>query len=425
MAKRPSIFDRYWPFWALLGIGIGVRIWWLWAVDTQPITDFAWYFDRAVGLADGRGYTTEHGATAYWPVGYPFALSLVFRIFGASLWIAKVFNSVCCIGCSLLTAAIAYRSMGSRVVSFLAGLAVTLSPGFVAYSGILASEPLYTLAILASVWLALWARSYTRWGFAGIAIGIATLVRPQAILSAFALGGVPRPDSRRPRLWLAIGLCLIVAMAITSPWILRNKRTHGKWIFISTNGGDNLWIGQNPMATGTYMIPPGRPDTPAKENSIDAFGRYDGAKEMVKNWPHPLTLVGPKLKATFATPSDITYWAFQTDRTRLMMPGTGPERPMFLWARGIAEAYTFWLLVAAGIGLVVGWFSPSGRRLIWIAAPHILVTALVTIVFFGNGRFALPTIPFQVLLVVAGISAGLEWRKLIRPPEPNNYGYRL
>src|SRR5690606_33901006 len=109
-----------------------------------------------------------------------------------------------------------------------------------------------------SVLCVLEAQTYRSWILAGIAIGIATLARPQAILSAFALRWVPQHRRGLPlNHWIAISLCLVIALLITSPWIARNKRTHGKWIFISTNGGDNLWIGHNPMANGRYMMPPG------------------------------------------------------------------------------------------------------------------------------------------------------------------------
>ena len=40
--------------------------------------------------------------------------------------------------------------------------------------------------------------------------------------------------------------CIIVIM----PWMIRNYRTFGEIIPITTNGGVNLWIGNNPKATG-------------------------------------------------------------------------------------------------------------------------------------------------------------------------------
>ncbi len=376
-------------------------MWWLWSVDTQPVSDFHWYFERARGLAAGQGYTTELGPTAYWPVGYPYALSVMFRIFGASILVAKLFNAACCLICSLLTAAIVIRTVQSQAVGFLAGLAVSASPGFLAYSGILASEPLYTMLILISVLCVLEAQAYRSWILAGVAIGIATLARPQAILSAFALRWVPQHRRGLPlNHWIAIPLCLIIALLITSPWIARNKRTHGKWIFISTNGGDNLWIGHNPMANGRYMMPPGRPDTPENEVAIDAFSRYDGAKEMIKNWPHSVSLIVPKLRATFASPSDIPYWAFQTRRGQVIAPGMDHQRNLFLGVRRYSKNYSVVLGVAALLGLITGWFSESGRRLIGIALPQIAAVALVTVIFFGNGRFALPTVPFQVMLAL-------------------------
>lgn len=417
--------QRNWPALAIFIAGAIARIWWLNEVNTQPQTDFAWYLQRATELSQNLGYRTEHGHTAYWPPGFSFALALFFKFTGPSLIAAKILNATLTLLCGLLTSAITYRLIGSRTLSCAAGLLVALSPGMIAYSGILASEPLYTFLSLGAIHTVLWAQGYPRWGLAGFLIGLATLVRPQAILLPFTFLSAPGPeaDYRKPKKRIALALCFILAITTITPWLIRNARTHQAFIFVSTNGGDNLWIGHNPNANGNYQTPPGIPGSPTEEVQNDVKTKTDAREFMKQNPGRSFALIPAKLTATFLTPTDITYWAFQTDPTKQISPGVTQQRSLFLTAKQVTHVFTISLLIAAAIGTLVGIATPSGRLLIRVALPQVLLTALIVAIFFGNGRFALPTIPFQVMLTVAGLATIREWAGRNTPPDPNHYGY--
>lgn len=68
----------------LAAIALVVRLGWaLLMMDRTPQFDEIEYIDLAARLAAGEGYVDESGArVAYWPVGYPALLSLVFRLTG-------------------------------------------------------------------------------------------------------------------------------------------------------------------------------------------------------------------------------------------------------------------------------------------------------------------------------------------------------
>jgi hypothetical protein len=73
-------------FAALVGLRLIAILAWV-----EPSSDAAWYFSRAAMLADGRGYLGDHGApTAYWPPGWPLALSVLFRLTGPAIWAGLV-----------------------------------------------------------------------------------------------------------------------------------------------------------------------------------------------------------------------------------------------------------------------------------------------------------------------------------------------
>ena len=63
-------------------------------VSTIPVSDFAWFDERAAELAAGIGFQENGIPTAFWPPGYPFVLSLIYRLFGHSWLAGMLFNAV-------------------------------------------------------------------------------------------------------------------------------------------------------------------------------------------------------------------------------------------------------------------------------------------------------------------------------------------
>ena len=65
-----------------------------------PTSDADWYYGHAAQMAAGMDYLDGHGhPTAFWPVGWPWLLSLAFRAGGTSLATLGVLN----LGAALLT----------------------------------------------------------------------------------------------------------------------------------------------------------------------------------------------------------------------------------------------------------------------------------------------------------------------------------
>src|SRR5262249_11159030 len=69
----------------------------------MPVSDAKWYFDRAASIVSGNGYAVDGTPTAFWPVGYPGFLALLFFVFPQSPQtglIANFFLSGITIACS-------------------------------------------------------------------------------------------------------------------------------------------------------------------------------------------------------------------------------------------------------------------------------------------------------------------------------------
>lgn len=73
----------------IIGLSMLLCILWVIFVDTKPFSDFEYYYNLAVSIANGG----EWGDT-YTSVGYSIVLGGLFKLFGASLALGKIFNLV-------------------------------------------------------------------------------------------------------------------------------------------------------------------------------------------------------------------------------------------------------------------------------------------------------------------------------------------
>ena len=48
---------------------------------------------------------------------------------------------------------------------------------------------------------------------------------------------------------------MVGLLVVILPFTLRNRIAGDDWVFISSNGGINLFIGNNPLATGGFQAP--------------------------------------------------------------------------------------------------------------------------------------------------------------------------
>lgn len=95
----------------------------------------------------------------------------------------------------------------------------------------------------------------------------------------------------RPRQAVARSmLAAVIAALLLAPWAIRNSNVLGAAVPTSTNFGVNLWIGNNPQATGGYVDPP-QPEgdlPPVNEVARDRY--YQGhARDFISQ--HPLRYV--------------------------------------------------------------------------------------------------------------------------------------
>jgi hypothetical protein len=272
-----------------------------WAGTRFPAAhDGVRYDALAARLANGLGYTWAwpDGAVtsvAHYPVGYPAALALGYRVFGHSVVVAGVENAFVGALAALAAYGLALAVAEPRV-ALGAGLGVALHPGLVLYTPGIMTEGLTAMLVTAAAWVAVASKGRAGAGRAtslGAIVGLAGLVRPQTLLLAPLLG------------WLAggrRGAAIGVAMAalVCTPWIARNCSAVDRCT-LSTNSGWNLLIGAQPGATGAWQavtVTDACRDVFGEASSDACFGHE--AVRAIAGAPLRWAMLAPrKLAATF------------------------------------------------------------------------------------------------------------------------------
>jgi 4-amino-4-deoxy-L-arabinose transferase-like glycosyltransferase len=315
----------------------------------------------------------------------------------------------------------------SRMTAVAAAFLVAIHPGFIAYSGILASEPLFTfLTLLGTLWLVKGQAQPSRWVLGGIAFGLACLVRPQAaVLPALILACVwlwDSPFRREYPFWRSFALAHAAMALVLVLWIIRCSVLMGSVFFVSTNGGDNLVIGAHDRATGRYVNPDLLRPTNLSEVERDKAARALGKDWILHHKRAWLGLARPKLEEAFLAGRDPAYWGFQKEFGKLTAPGMGSDKPLYVGMRDYSVGFSRWLLYLSIFGVVAGLIAQRGRREppAFPATPLAVIgaSALVVVVFFGNSRFILPVVPLMALWAAHGPVCLVGFFSSLAPPSP-------
>jgi len=234
-----------------IGSAMVLRLLWIFLVNPPQVSDFVWYYDRAVDMAKGRGYAVNGIPTAYWPVGYPGFLGLLFRAFGPSVFLAKLANIAFYSGILILSYHISRRIFHSETAARITVLLLSFSPNHIAFTSILSTEILFAFLLLLGAVLFVFRPGRLAWLLlSGIAWGLATLTKTQAVFVPVIFLLL---FSSNVRSFLKSGVTVYLALLLViTPWMARNDRVLGKPL-LSTNGGIVLFIGNNPYANGEQI----------------------------------------------------------------------------------------------------------------------------------------------------------------------------
>lgn len=228
---------------------------------------FGWEMGRiGRAIATGRGFSDPFdrytGPTAWEPPLYPYLVAGIFRIAGvythrsalALLTINSVFSALTSIPIFLIA-----RRCFSEKVAVWTAWSWALLPWVMYWSTRWVWETSLTALLLALIfWLTLNLEEIEdprAWIVFGLLWGVAALSNTSliAFLPASGLWACYRRQQNQRSFFTRGVLAAAFFAATIAPWLIRNYQTFGKFIFIRSNFGVELRLGNGPGADGTWM----------------------------------------------------------------------------------------------------------------------------------------------------------------------------
>ncbi len=385
----------------------------------EPVWDGHYYDFGARRIAAGFGYSDdrwEDGVVqwhpwCHYPVGYSAVLGAVYRVFGADLRVAAMFDASVSAALCVMTWLLARNALSAGRAR-IAGVLVALHPGLILYAALVMTEPLSALLTLTAFWIATRDKRAGSFVIAALVLGLGALVRPQALLCApfFALIDPPAVLARLGKLARpsAAGLACALAVLPVLPWTARNCARMDGCALVSTNAGWNLAIGSFGRATGRFET------LHASDGCREVTGQVQqdrcwfafGVDEIKSHPWHYLALIPAKLSYTF------DHESFAVEYLREARPGAWQEARRVAWRTATSTAHRLLVCVAALAG--VAFVFRRRRRHHGVIEQGVALLVVLGLVCVAVGSDA-PT--FYPLVIAACV---IPWLPLAgRPPLPS------
>jgi hypothetical protein len=184
------------------------------------------YIDTAHALCDTHVYPARGSLPFFRAPGLAFFIAGVTACHPSRVVLIKMALALCDAITVVLIADLA-------ALPWVAGLIAALNPFFITAVCDVRSEPLFMFLLTLAIWCLLRGRE----GGAGVAVALAALTRPAALL-CIPLFALYRPR-RAPLLLLGVALTL-------APWTIRNAVRFNELIVVNDAGGFNFWRGYAP-----------------------------------------------------------------------------------------------------------------------------------------------------------------------------------
>ncbi|MDD3733129.1 MAG: glycosyltransferase family 39 protein [candidate division Zixibacteria bacterium] len=376
------------------------------------------YEELALNWLKMGGYYDGSFPTANWPPGYPFFLSRLYWLFGHQPQVGVFANILLNLGICYL-AYLIIRKIWLEKVARLTLVIMLLFPSQILFVNLLLSENLFTFLFILSLYLFIRGRSISEAGLprshrftifmGGLTLGLATLTRALTLVYLPLLipfwkwqSGYHRTAFRNFLIAL-VGLSLVVV-----PWMVRNHYKLGA-ASIATNGGVNLYLGNNPIA-GMGWIPPDSNifvlNNPAYEAYNDSLGFTLGKKYILD---HPLSFIKRGLmKVAY-------FYSIDVDAVHYdLIQAAGENKTNGYVILGFMAQYYYILILfmaAGGFLLVLARPSRYLNAGAYLLVATILYWSGVHFVFFGFGRFHFPIM--AMISALAALFIAYKTEKMI------------
>ena len=418
--RHPPGLERMSGFWLVVSAAFFLRLIYLWQIDAIPL-----FYNLA---GDGRTYDEwgQRIAAGDWlgqgvfyqtPL-YPYFLGVLQFFFGHNLWLIRFLQIILgAISCGLIFC------VGERLFSRPAGIAAGLILAFYApaiFFDVLIEKSVLDLTLLSLclyILLLVTDERWLKWLGCGCLIGLLGLSRENALILAPVIAAWIILHYRERSLGLRggwLGLFFAGLLLVLFPVGLRNLLIGGEFKLTTSQFGPNFYIGNNPLADGTY----GSITNVIHETQLEG----QDARRLAER------ALGRSL-----SPGQVSsYWFEQSLQYISAQPAQWLKLLGFKWlrvwnAREVEDSDDFyiyqnwsWLLTLlawvghfgvlaplAGVGILL---TLRRWRQLWLLYAMIVALAASVTIFYVFGRYRYPLVP--LLAPFAGAAIVELWRLL-------------
>ncbi len=357
---------------------------------------------------------------------YLYANVLFFKIYGNNWEVMALFQiflgSVNCLFIYLIAEKLFSRPVGlvAALILLLYGnltlIELTLEPEAV----LLFFNSLLILLLLQIQTQTAAGKGLWRWLVAGLLLGLATITKPNALLSLplIALWNWWQSPSYRFRIQSTL-LLLIGVTVLVSPITLRNYFQFKDFILVTADSGKVFYHGNGPASTGME-----RADLPDQGFTEEGRTEPDYAHTLFRK-------TARKLSGRNLPPSDCArFWVDRTLEHIYAHPFSAltlaTKKFFFFWAnyevQDIDSTYKYYRTIQNWPLLPFGFLSSLGILGMGLALPRfrqvfllysmVAVYLFSVLVFFAASRYRLPAVPFLAIFAAyALVSIFSRWRE--------------
>jgi Tfp pilus assembly protein PilF/4-amino-4-deoxy-L-arabinose transferase-like glycosyltransferase len=412
----------------IFGCAFLLRLSYLFQIDSIPL------FYQLAG--DGRTYDEwgQRIAAGEWlgkgvfyqaPL-YPYFLGLLQAILGHNLWLIRLLQiTLGAISCTWVF--LIGRNLFSREAGIASGLILSCYAPAIFFDALIEKSilDLFLLSLL----LLLLSRTIQEqnsiaWLAIGATLGFLGLSRENALILVLVVGlwiGLYFSSKSVATRLRWVGLFLAGVLLVLVPVGVRNLAVGGEFKLTTSQFGPNFFIGNNPVADGTYESVKNTIGEPQLEGG-------DAARIAQRAIGRPLT------------PGEVSdYWFHRSLDYIRSQPshwlGLLGKKWLMVWnAREIEDSDDFyiyqrwsWLLrllawvnhfgVLAPLAAVGLWVSRKQWRQLWLLYAMTLSLALSVTIFYVFGRYRFPLVPLLTLFAGGGVVGlvGLYRQRAWRP----------
>lgn len=237
----------------ITGVALALRLFFVLWVPTQPVSDFAYYLQRAKSLASDSTYQEGDKDSIFAPL-YPVLLAPFLKFSSDPVLVAKLIN--CLLGAaSVSLLGQLSKDLFGESAGIVSALCLTIYPRSVIMPLLVASENLFIPLLVAfALTIIRVSKNQTALGVVliGVVAGLLALTRFAGyLIGPLALIALWHGKKSIPVLIRSAIIILIAQHVVMLPWAIRNARDIGRFTFTGT-GGENFYMGNNDHAYGGW-----------------------------------------------------------------------------------------------------------------------------------------------------------------------------